>query len=188
MNANPRRIIVSIFLVAVAISPGALQLRAQAAAEYTLGTSKVATGAAGFGNIMNRSFSKATGKISDNLKISAHQSPARVMQENRSALEKLASDGGGTLHVTSDPDDAAVFVDGHLVARTPTEIKIPAGHHSIMVTRPDRDQWTKHITVAKDQSIEIMAKLVNTNPSVITLDFSDAKPKQEHAAGLAEKP
>ena len=172
----------------LAVAAGASLLKAQAAAEYTLGTSKVATGAAGFGKIMNRSLSKAAGKISDNLKTSIHESPAKVMQENRSALEKLASDGGGTLRVTSDPDDAAVFVDGHLVARTPTGIKIPAGHHSIMVTRPDRDQWTKQITVAKDQSIEIMAKLVNTNPSVITLDFSDAKPKQEHAAGIAEKP
>lgn len=161
----------------LAVAAGASLLKAQAAAEYTLGTSKVATGAAGFGKIMNRSLSKAAGKISDNLKTSIHESPARVMQENRSALEKLASDDGGTLHVISDPDDAAVFVDGHLVARTPVEIKVPAGDHEIMVTRPDRDQWTKKAKIVKGQTLEISAHLVNTNPSVISLDFPDAKKK-----------
>jgi selenocysteine lyase/cysteine desulfurase len=175
MKENLRHFIASTILMAVAISVGTLQLRAQAAAEYTLGTAKAATGAAGFGNIMNRSLSKAAGKISDNLKTSIHESPARVMQENRSALEKLASEGGGTLHVTSDPDDAAVFVDGRLVARTPAEIKTPTGKHQIMVTRPDRDQWTKQVTIAKGQTLEISAELVNTNPSVISLDFPDSK-------------
>jgi hypothetical protein len=177
MKEDLRHFIASIILSAVAISLGALQLGAQAAAEYTLGTSKVATGAAGFGNIMNRSLSKAAGKISDNLKTSIHESPARVMQENRSALEKLACDGGGTLHLTSDPVDAAVFVDGHLVARTPVEIKVPVGEHEVMITRPDRDQWTKKVKIVKGQTLEISAHLVNTNPSVISLDFPDAKKK-----------
>ena len=138
---------------------------------------RVATGAAGFGKIMNRKLSKAAGKISDNLKTSIHESPARVMEENRSTLEKLAGDDGGTLHFTSDPDDAAVFVDGHLVARTPAKIKVPAGDHKVMVTRPDRDQWSKEVKIAKGQTLEISAHLINTNPSVISLDFPDKKKK-----------
>jgi hypothetical protein len=175
MNGNLRYFVASFILSAIAVSVGTLRLRAQAAAEYTLGTSKVATGTAGLGNIMNRNLSKTTGKVSDRLETSIHESPAKVMQENRSTLEKLASDGGGTLRVASDPDDAAVFIDGQLVARTPTEIKTPVGKHRVMVTRPDRDQWSKEISIAKGQTLEVHAKLVNTNPSVISLSFPDAK-------------
>lgn len=175
MGEDQRHFIGSIILLTVAISVGALQTRAQAAAEYTLGTSKAATGAAGFGNIMNRSLSKAAGKVSDDLKTSTHESPAKVMLENRSALQKLASEGGGTLHIVSEPDDGAVFVDGRLIARTPAEIKMPTGKHQIMVTRPDRDQWTLQVSIVKGQTLEISAKLVNTNPSVISLDFPDSK-------------
>jgi PEGA domain len=175
---NPLRDFVgSLIPIVLVISFGASNLRAQGAAEYSLGTSKVATGTAGFGKALNGSLSKTTEKISDNLKVSNHESPAKVMQENRSSLEKLASDGGGVLHIISDPDDAAVFVDGQLVARTPVEIKVPSGEHEIMVTRPDRDQWSKKIKIAKGQKQEISAQLVNTNPSVISLGFPDTKKK-----------
>lgn len=175
MRRNLRYLMRFSILVAVAVVTGPMQLRAQSAAEYTLGTSKAATGAAGFGKVMNRSVTKAANKISENLKTSTHENPARVMQKNRTAIEKLAGEDGGTLNIKSDPDDAAVFIDGQLVARTPVEIKVSAGDHKIMVTRPDRDQWSKEVKIAKGKTLEISAHLINTNPSVISLDFPDVK-------------
>jgi PEGA domain len=151
--------------------------RAQAAAEYTLGASKAATSAAGVGNAMNRSVSKATGKLSDNLKSQVRESPKQVMKENREKFEKEAAEGGGALRFTSEPSDAAVFIDGRLVARTPAEVKVPEGRHSIRMTRPDRDKWTEQVTLGKGQDLDVSAKLVNTNPSVITLSFADPEKK-----------
>lgn len=175
MAGNRRQFISAIFFLAMAISVGALQLMAQAAAEYTLGTSKAATGAAGFGNTMNRSLSKAAGKVSNDLKTSIHESPEKVIQDNRATLEKRAAEGGGTLSVTSQPTDAKILVDGRLVGRTPAKIKVPAGDHTVTLGRPDCDEWTKRVSVEKDQDLEISAKLNNTNPSVISLDFSSSK-------------
>ena len=149
--------------------------RAQAATEYTLGASKAATNAAAVGNAMTRSLSKATDKLSENLKSQVRESPKQVMKENRAKFEKDAADGGGTLHLTSEPSDAAVFIDGRLVARTPAEVKVREGRHSIKMTRPDRDEWTEQVTVGKGQDVDVNAKLVNSNPSVINLSFADPK-------------
>ncbi len=175
MDSNRRHFTSSLIFLAVAISVGAVQTKAQAAAEYTLGTSKAASGAAGFGNIMNRSLSKAANKVSDDLKTSIHESPEKVMQDNRAALEKQAATGGGTLSVASQPTDAKILVDGRLVGRTPAKIKVPAGDHTVTLGRPECDEWTKRVSVEKDQTLEINAKLNNTNPSVISLDFSNNK-------------
>jgi hypothetical protein len=150
-------------------------VKAQAASEYTMGVSKSAVGAAGVGNTMSCSMSKAADELSDKLKTRIHESPAQVMKENRAAFAREAGEGGGTLRFASDPSDAAVFVDGHLVARTPVEIKVPQGKHAIKITRPDRDEWFEQATVAKGQTVDIRAKLVNPYPSVITLSFKDTK-------------
>ena len=152
-------------------------VKAQAAAEYSVGVSKsAAAGAAGLGN-MGRSLSNAFNQISDKLKtqIPEGASPAQVMQENRTALAKEAGEGGGTLRFVSSPSDAAVYVDGRLVARTPTEFKVPQGKHEIKITRSDRDQWIEQATVAKGQTVDVHAKLPNLYPSVVTLSFKDTK-------------
>jgi hypothetical protein len=129
-------------------------VKAQAAAEYTMGVSKSAAGAVEFGNTKGRSISKAAGELSDKLERQIHESPAQVTKENRAAFAKGAGEGGGTLRFASDPSDAAVFVDGHLVAQTPAEIKVPQGKHAIRITRPDSDQWFGQATVAKGQAVD----------------------------------
>jgi hypothetical protein len=83
------------------------------------------------------------------------------MKENRAAFAKEAGEGGGTLRFASDPSGAAVFVHGRLVARTPTEIKVPQGKHAIKITRPDRDQWFEQATVAKGQTADSGSLAIN---------------------------
>lgn len=175
MRNELQRLAASILAVAFAVGMTASLVRAQAAAEAAMGASKAATGAAAIGNTLNRGMTKAAEKASKDIKTKVHESPARVMEENRSKLEKRAGDEGGTLDFTSDPDDAAIFVDGNLIARTPATIKVPPGNHTVKVTRPDRDPWTQEVTVVKGESVPVRAKLVNTNPSVISLSFSDKK-------------
>jgi hypothetical protein len=159
--------------LATAISLSASTAKGQAAAEYTIGVSKSAAGAAGVGNTLGQSLSKAAGKVSGQIQTQTetHTSPREVMKDNRAALERSAGATGGVLRLTSDPDDAAIFVDGRLTARTPADIKVPAGKHVVRVTRPDRDPWNKQVTVSKGQTLELRPELVNTNPSVLSLDF-----------------
>lgn len=175
MSHPLKRFLIGLLAVAFAMALATPPAQAQAAAEAAMATSKAATGAATIGNALNKGLTKAAEKVSKDIKTNVHESPARVMEENRSKLEKRAGDEGGTLDFTSDPDDAAIFVDGNLIARTPATIKVPPGNHTVKVTRPDRDPWTQEVTVVKGESVPVRAKLVNTNPSVISLSFSDKK-------------
>ena len=79
-------------------------------------------------------------------------------------------------------------MDGLLVARTPAEITVPPGKHAIEVTRPDRNQWFEQATVAKGQTVDISAKLVNPYPSVITLSFNDATKNKGQTVDASAKP
>ncbi|MGA2475952.1 MAG: PEGA domain-containing protein [Terriglobia bacterium] len=185
---SPGRVFRTLAATALATGLCVPLVKAQAAGEYTLGVSKSAAGAVGFGNTMSRRMSKAADELSDKLKTQIHESPAQVMKENRAAFAKAAGEGGGTLRFASDPSDAAVFVDGRLVARTPAEITVPPGKHAIEVTRPDRDQWFEQATVAKGQTLDISAKLVNPYPSVITLSFNDTTKNKGQTGDISAKP
>ena len=174
-----RNLSVRVFLALSAgmltIGLGAPLLKAQAAAEYAVGVTKSAAGAVAAGNTMSRSMSKASGTISAKLQAATRESAAEVMKENRAALAKEAGESGGTLRLASDPSDAAIYVDGRLVARTPAEVKLPPGKHQIEITRPDRERWLEQATVVKGQTVNLSGKLENLYPSVITLDFKNNK-------------
>lgn len=162
-------------LMALAVVTCASLAKGQAAAEYSLGLSNVGGGMASFGNTLGQAMSGSMGKLSTDLKDEMRMSPAQAMKENRLALEKEAKEGGGTLHFASEPSDAAVFIDGRLVAKTPAVVKVPEGKHSIKISRPDREGWTKQIAVNKGQDLGLNAKLINPNPSAITISFADSK-------------
>jgi ribosomal protein S9 len=135
-------------------------VRAQAVSEYTLGVSKSAAGAAGFGDTLSRAISKATNQLSDKLQTQTHESPAQVTKENRAASKK-AGEAGGRQRLASDP--------------APSEIKLPQGKLLIEIARPDRAQWSEQATVAKGKNVDIGAKPANPYPSVVTLTFKEPK-------------
>jgi hypothetical protein len=169
------RVFLALWAGLLASGLGAPLIKAQAAGEYGVGVSKSVAGAVSAGNTMRGSTSKAAGTTSEKLQAETRESAAEVMKENRAALAKEAGESGGTLRLASEPSDAAVFVDGRLVARTPAEVKVPPGKHQIEITRPDRQRWSEQSSVAKGQTVNINGKLVSLYPSVITLDFKDSK-------------
>ena len=165
---------------------------AQAATEYGMGVAKSATGAAGFGSALSKSMSNTANRMSNKMGSTlsdktANQppspptasgdismrtkSPQEAMKENRTKLEKTAGESGGTVHVTSVPEDATVYIDHEMVARTPADIKVPAGNHTVMVTRPSSTAWTRDVTVSKGQDVSLDAKLKTKYPSMVTLSW-----------------
>ncbi len=63
------------------------------------------------------------------------------------------------------PDDAAVYVDGHLlgtaeeVGRTLRGVPVSPGTHTISVTRPGLREWSSEIDVASGESRKVEASL-----------------------------
>jgi len=70
-----------------------------------------------------------------------------------------ASDGIGTLTISSDPDSAEVYVDGRFVGNTPATLKLPTGPHTIQLKSPGRTDWERSIEILKDSQLNLKAQL-----------------------------
>jgi hypothetical protein len=92
-----------------------------------------------------------------------------VMEENRKKLEKESAESGGSIHIESVPEKAAVAVDGEPVAYTPVDLKVPEGKHKIELTHPDYLPWETEISVKKIESTSVKAELEEKYKSSITL-------------------
>jgi hypothetical protein len=92
-----------------------------------------------------------------------------TMEENRKKLEEKGAQSGGSIHVESVPEKAAVAVDGEPVAYTPADLKLPEGKHVIELTRPGYLPWETEISVNKIESTALKAELEEKYKSSITL-------------------
>ena len=78
-----------------------------------------------------------------------------IMDENRKKMEEKGAQAGGSIHIESVPEKAAVAVDGKPVAYTPADLKIPEGKHVIELTHPDYVPWETEISVNKIESTSV---------------------------------
>ena len=65
----------------------------------------------------------------------------------------------GTLHVDSEPSEAYVYVDGQLVGRTPLEVALPVGEHTIVVKKEGYETYTKVVTISVGETVDIHIQL-----------------------------
>jgi len=92
-----------------------------------------------------------------------------VMEDNRKKLEREGAESGGSIHIESVPEKAAVAVDGAPVAYTPADLQIPEGRHRIELTHPGCLPWETEISVKKIESTSVKAELEEKYKSSITL-------------------
>ena len=73
--------------------------------------------------------------------------------------------GGSLLTFSVEPEDAAVYLDGHLlgtgeeVARTLRGVPVAPGRHEIAVTSPGLREWTSEIEIVPGESRKIEVSL-----------------------------
>jgi hypothetical protein len=143
---------------------------AQAAVGYGMAASKsTAIGAKMRPLTDNRGKQLAT-KIQERTGTTGTAKPLPViMEENRKKLEKESAEAGGSIHIESVPEKAAVTVDGEPVAYTPADLKVPEGKHNIELTHPGCLPWETEISVTKIESTSVKAELEEKYKSSITL-------------------
>jgi serine protease Do len=71
-----------------------------------------------------------------------------------------ASQGIGTLAISSDPDGSEVYVDGMFVGNAPATLKLPEGLHSVQLKATGRAVWERSIEVLKDSQLNLKAQLI----------------------------
>jgi serine protease Do len=70
-----------------------------------------------------------------------------------------ASDGIGSLTISSDPDGAEVYLDGKFVGNAPARLSLPVGPHSVQLKSPGREVWERSIEILKDSQLNLKAQL-----------------------------
>jgi hypothetical protein len=87
---------------------------------------------------------------------------AESKDEKKDAKEKEAGKAEtaiGNVKVTSDPDGADVSVDGNFVGNAPSALKLPAGKHTIQVSKDGYANWSKEIQVMAGADLNLKAPL-----------------------------
>jgi hypothetical protein len=70
----------------------------------------------------------------------------------------------GALRVTSEPSGATVSVDGALRGRTPLDLELPAGRHSVTLRHGSRRE-TREVRVAAGERVLIIASFIPPAPA-----------------------
>jgi hypothetical protein len=65
----------------------------------------------------------------------------------------------GNVSIASDPDGADVYLDGKFAGNAPSTLKVPAGHHAIVVKVAGMKDWQREMDVSSGSDVKLNAKL-----------------------------
>lgn len=68
-------------------------------------------------------------------------------------------EGFGVVTLSSDPDNAEIFLDETFLGNTPATLKLPAGPHVLTLKSPNRADWQRSLDILKDSSVTLKASL-----------------------------
>ncbi len=81
--------------------------------------------------------------------------------------------GTGIITITSEPDSASVFVDGHLTTATNATVSsLPAKTYSIKLTKEGFIPWERSVTVKEGLVTELKVTLFPAIPTIYPLSFN----------------
>jgi S1-C subfamily serine protease len=95
--------------------------------------------------------------------ITAASTEGKTQQDSRAALSNIQTvdppsasvviqppHGFGTVSITSDPEDAEIFVDDKFVGNAPAKLKLAAGSHILVIRAIGFAEWKRTVEILKD--------------------------------------
>src|SRR5208282_6176452 len=76
---------------------------------------------------------------------------------NSSTSPASFSDGFGVINITSEPDDAEIFVDGKFHGNAPASLKLAAGSHAVLLKSPGFPDYLRTLDVPKSSKLSLKA-------------------------------
>jgi serine protease Do len=75
------------------------------------------------------------------------------------AAPSSAPEGFGAITLSSDPDNAEIFLDEKFLGNTPATLKLAAGPHILLLKSPNHADWQRSLIILKDSSVTLKAVL-----------------------------
>jgi hypothetical protein len=85
-----------------------------------------------------------------------------IAQTAGASSEPFASQpphGFGTVAITSEPDDAEIYVDDKFVGNAPAKLKLAAGNHIVVMKAPGFAEWKRALEILKDSQVTLQPVL-----------------------------
>jgi hypothetical protein len=104
--------------------------------------------------------SSSTGQIATPTAASAEAEPTLTSSISSTSSTSSAA-GFGALTITSEPDDAELYVDGKFHGNTPATLKLPAGSHTIVLKSRGLPDSSRTIDVPASSKLSLKATFPN---------------------------
>lgn len=75
------------------------------------------------------------------------------------ATPSAAPDGFGAVSLSSDPDNAEIYLDETFLGNTPATLRLAAGPHILLLKSPNHADWQRSLIILKDSSVTLKAIL-----------------------------
>lgn len=90
-------------------------------------------------------------------------------------FKKIALSPTGILVTTSDPDGAAVLINGKLTTATNNTINLAPGKYSVKITKDGFNPWEKPVSIKAEEVFKTSALLFPNTPQLTPLTLTGAK-------------
>jgi S1-C subfamily serine protease len=98
--------------------------------------------------------------LADSVETAAAPAPALTESSTSSAPSASSAslpDGFGVITITSEPDDAEIFVDGKFHGNAPATLKLPAGSHTVLLKCPGFPDYARILDLPKASRLSLKA-------------------------------
>jgi S1-C subfamily serine protease len=92
---------------------------------------------------------------------SASSTGAQTAGEPSGTLASQPAHGFGTVTISSDPEDAEIYVDDKFVGNAPARLKLAAGSHVMVVKAAGFVEWKRTLEILKDSQATLKPVLEN---------------------------
>lgn len=170
---------------------GTLRLNAQAAAEYGMATANAAGAATGgralipFPNINipqpggANAPGGAPGQAAGGARVTAGTAESAA-KTNLEFFQSHAGADAGHVIARAVPEHAMAWIDGRFVGPAPIDLKLPPGHHQLLLRSPSMQQTIKEfdVTAKQNQTIDLTMKSAYQSQVTVHWPSAQAQPQK----------
>jgi S1-C subfamily serine protease len=133
------------------------------------------SGASSAAHVVSTDSPASSTRVDGSAAITAASNDGKMQQDLNTSLPVTQTAGGpsepfasqlphafGTVAITSEPDDAEIYVDDKFVGNAPAKLKLAAGSHIVVIKAAGFAEWKRTLEILKDSQVTLKPVLDRT--------------------------